>query len=168
MSSLSRIEELALLVALDKRIGPRLKEAKDYVCSRLVRDAERGCSDRFPILVGDERVGEVGVSYTKAAPHILPERMADAIGCLSEMGLVDTVPKKGWESHFALVGGKVVCTDTGEEVDWAVWEPSRPKSASVRDCEPEDVMTAFGSRLSGIDPAALLEGGSRWDAGTSR
>lgn len=151
-------ERLALLTALDKRLKPQLANAKDAARQSLLEAQAADGTDRRAIMVNGVKVGEVGVSYTKAAPYIRPERMNDAIECLAELGLVDTVPAKGWESHFTYAGGRVICTDTGETVDWAGWEPSAAKPASVRGCKPEDVMEAFGERLTAVDPIALLGG----------
>lgn len=121
--NLTDSERLALLTALDKRLKPQLVEAKDAARQSLLEAQAVDGTDRRAIMVNGVKVGEVGVSYTKAAPYIRPERMNDAIECLAELGLVDTVPAKGWESHFTYAGGRVICTDTGETVDWAGWEP---------------------------------------------
>lgn len=156
--NLTDSEKLALLTALDKRIKPQLGELKDSARQSLLEAQAQDGTDRRAIMVGATKVGEVGVSYSKAAPYIRTERKKEAIECLAELGLVETVPAKGWESHFAYAGGKVICTDTGETVDWAGWEQSYAKSASVRGCKPEDVMEAFGERLSTVDPIALIGG----------
>lgn len=156
--NLTDSEKLALLVALDKRVKPQLGEMKDSARQSLIEAQAQDGTDRRAIMVGGTKVGEVGVSYSKAAPYIRTERMADAISCLAELGLVETVPAKGWESHFTFAGGKVICTDTGEAVEWAGWEPSRAKTAAIRGCKPEDVMEAFGERLSTVDPIALIGG----------
>lgn len=156
--NLTDSEKLALLTALDKRIKPQLGELKDSARQSLLDAQAQDGTDRRAIMVGATKVGEVGVSYSKAAPYIRTERKSEAIECLAELGLVETVPAKGWESHFAYAGGKVICTDTGETVDWAGWEPSAAKTASVRGCKPEDVMEAFGERLSTVDPIALIGG----------
>ncbi len=151
-------EQLALLAAMDKRLSPTLKEAKDEARRELMeRHAEDG-TDRKAILVGGEKVGEVGISYSKASPYIYQERMADALEFLREEGLTDETPKKGWEQQFELVGGSVVYKPSGEIVDWAGWNPQQAKTAAVRGCAPEDVLRAFGARLSGIDIAGLLDG----------
>ena len=152
-------ERLALLVAIDKRVKPALGDAKDAARQSLIEAQAQDGTDRRAIMVGGVKVGEVGVSYSKPGPCISPERVDDAIAFLAGLGLVDMTPRKGWESHFSCVAGNVVCTDTGETVDWATWEPSRAKSASVRGCDPEDVMAAFGPRLSEVTPLGLLEGG---------
>lgn len=152
-------ERLALLVALDRQIGPAANDARDAARQSLMEAQAQDGTDRRAIMVGGIKVGEVGVSYSKPGPRIMGDRMDEALAFLSELGLVDMVPRKGWESHFCCVAGNVVCTDTGETVDWAMWEPSRAKSVGVRGCDPEDVMAAFGPRLSEVTPAALLEGG---------
>ena len=150
-------ERLALLAAIDKRVGPALKEAKSEACSALMARCAEGESDRRPVLVGGEKVGEVGVSYAKARPAIID--MPAALECLRAMGLTREAPAEGWEERFACVGGSVVAKDSGELCPWAIWEPRRPKGASVRVPDPQAVLDAFGPRLSGGGPLALLEGG---------
>lgn len=150
-------EKLALLTAIDKRVGPALKEAKGDACAELMARCAEDGTDRRAVLVGGEKVGEVGVSYAKAHPVITD--MAAAVECLRAMGLTEEVPKKGWEEAFTSVAGVVVSKDTAELCDWAVWEPSRPKGAAVRIKDPQAVLDAFGARLAGGDPLALLEEG---------
>ena len=159
MVTITKDERLALLVALDKKIQPELKAAKDEARQAIMDGYAQDGTDRKAILVGGEKVGEVGISYSKPAPYIYAERMRDALAFLSEHDLVDVVPAKGWEKEFELIGGKVVHKESGEVVDWAGWQPKAPKTAAVRDCKPEDVMRAFGPRLSGVDAVALIEGG---------
>lgn len=156
---LTNSERLALLVALEKQIKPALDDAKDFERQSLLDANSDDGTDRRAIMVGGVKVGTVGVSYSKPAPHIMADRMHDAIMFLAERGLTEVSPVKGWESHFTCVAGNVVCTDTGETVDWATWEPACAKSASVRGCDPDDVMAAFGGRLSEVTPTMLLEGG---------
>ena len=152
-------EKLAVLTAMQKQIKPALDEAKGIARQGIMEDFEETHSDRRAILVGGEKVGEVGISYSKAAPVILKDRMDEAVAFLDSIGLVDIVPKKGWEEHFAKAGDKIVCTDTGETVDWAMWCPKAPKTASVRGCKPEDVMQALGPRVEGVTYKALLGDG---------
>lgn len=151
-------ERLALLTALEKRLRPQLASAKDAARQSLLEAQAVDGTDRRAIMVNGVKVGDMSVSYSEPAPYIMADRRKDAIECLAELGLVDTVPAKGWESHFTYAGGRVICTDTGETVDWAGWEPSAAKSASVRGCKPEDVMEAFGERLTAVDTIALLGG----------
>ena len=155
---ITKDERLAFLAALDKRVKPALDDAKAEARAEIMdRYAEDG-TDRKAILVGGEKVGEVGISYSKAAPYIYRERMADALDFLRQVGLVTETPAKGWETKFDLIGGKVVYKPTGEVVEWAGWNPKAAKTAAVRGCKPEDVMRAFGPRLASVDAVALLEG----------
>lgn len=151
-------ERLAFLVALDKRVKPALDDAKNEAREGLMGAFAEDGTDRRAILVGGEKVGEVGVSYSKAAPFIYRERMADAMEFLRQVGLIEESPAKGWETKFDLIGGQVVYKPTGEVVDWAGWQPRAAKGASVRGCKPEDVMRAFGPRLLSVDATALLDG----------
>lgn len=148
-------ERLALLSALDKKVGPALKEAKSEACSELMERCREDGTDRRAVMVGGEKVGEVGVSYAKGHPVIIDTTAA--LDCLREMGLTEEVPKKGWESAFSCVGGMVVDTESAEVITWAQWEPSRPKGAAVRIKDPQTVINAFGARLANKDPLALLE-----------
>lgn len=152
-------ERLAVLTAMQKQIEPALKEAKAIARQEIMEGFAETHTDRRAIIVGDEKVGEIGISYSKAAPVILKERMDEAVAFLDSISMVDIVPKKGWEAHFAKAGDKVVCTDTGETVDWAMWCPKSPKTAAVRGCAPEDVMQALGPRVEGMSAAALLGDG---------
>lgn len=157
-NGITKDERLALLVAMSKRLSPALTDAKDEARADLMaRFAEDG-TDRRAIIVGDEKVGEVGVSYSKPAPFIYAERMADALDCLESVGLTERVPAKGWEREFERVGGEVVHKETGEVVPWAGWQGKAPKAAAIRGCEPEDVLRAFGPRLYGPEVMALMEG----------
>ena len=155
---ITKDERLAFLAALDKRVKPALDDAKAEARAEIMdRYAEDG-TDRKAILVGGEKVGEVGISYSKAAPYIYRERMADALDFLRQVGLVTETPAKGWEQSFDLIVGKVVYMPTGEVVEWAGWNPKAAKTAAVRGCKPEDVMRAFGPRLASVDAVALLDG----------
>lgn len=160
MNGITKGERLALLIAIDKRLKPELDEAKAEARQDVMEAMQADGTDRKAILVGGEKVGEVGVSYSKAAPYIYRERMTDALDFLSGYGLVDVTPKKGWEAMFDLVGGEVVYKPTGEVVDWAGWQGKTPKSAAIRGCKPDDVLKAFGQRLAGVDALALIEGGA--------
>ena len=155
---ITKDERLAFLAALEKRVKPALEDAKAEARAEIMdRYAEDG-TDRKAILVGGEKVGEVGISYSKAAPYIYREQMADALEFLRQVGLVQEAPAKGWEQSFDLIGGKVVYKPTGEVVEWAGWNPKAAKTAAVRGCKPEDVMRAFGPRLASVDAVALLDG----------
>lgn len=155
---ITKDERLAFLAALDKRVKPALDDAKAEARAEIMdRYAEDG-TDRKAILVGGEKVGEVGISYAKAAPYIYREQMPAALEFLRQVGLVQESPAKNWEKQFDLIGGKVVYKPTGEVVEWAGWNPKAAKTAAIRGCEPEDVMRAFGPRLEGADAIAVLDG----------
>lgn len=153
--TLNADERLALLSALDKKVTPALKDAKSTACAELMERCQEDGTDRRAVLVGGEKVGEVGVSYAKGHPVIIDTDAA--LDCLRAMGLTEEVPKKGWENSFSCVGGVVVETDSAEVVEWAQWEPSRPKGAAVRIKDPQVVLDAFGARLADGNPLALLE-----------
>lgn len=157
MHEITKDEKLAFLEALQKRMKPVLDDAKAQARQELLESFETTHADRRAILVHGEKVGEVGVSYSSAAPYIHPERYGDAVAFLSEYGLTEATPVKGWEKQFELIGGNVVYKPTGEIVDWAGWSPKAPKTASVRGCKPEDVIKAFGNALP--DATALLGAG---------
>ena len=158
MMEITKDEQLAFLTALDKRIKPALDDAKSEARQSLMDAFAQDGTDRRAILVGGEKVGEIGVSYSKAAPYIYREQMDKALDFLRQVGLVQETPAKGWEQSFDLIGGKVVYKPTGEVVEWAGWNPKAAKTAAVRGCKPEDVMRAFGPRLASVDAVALLDG----------
>lgn len=154
---LTNDERLALLTVIDKKVAPELKAAKNAACYELMERCEEDGTDRRAVLVDGTKVGTVGVSYAKAHPVITD--MHAALECLRDMGLTEEVPVKGWEDFFTTVGGCVVAKDTAEAADWAIWEPQRPKNASVRIGDAQSVLDAFGPRLQG-NPLALLEEGA--------
>lgn len=160
MDDLTNDERLALLVAFKKQLEPLVKECEGVARQALLEVcAETGC-DRRPILVDGEKVGEVGVSYTKAQAMIDPAREGEAVDFLEKLGLVDKVPSKGWQDAFALVGGDVVHKESGEICDFLMWDERRAKGAAVRGCKPADVTAAFHGRLDPGYVGMLLEGGS--------
>lgn len=155
---ITKDERLAFLAALDKRVKPALDDAKAEARAEIMdRYAEDG-TDRKAILVGGEKVGEVGISYSRPAPFIYAEQMPAAMDFLRKVGLVQETPAKGWEQQFDLIGGNVVYKPTGEVVEWAGWNPKAAKTAAVRGCKPEDVARAFGPRLASVDAVAFLDG----------
>ena len=164
MSSLTADERLALLNAMAKAVKPRLDEAKAEAQDGLMdRFAEDG-TDRRAIMVGGEKVGEVGMSFTKAAPAVKPGHEREALEAAIEMGLVDwskvpTILVRDWQKRFSRVGDAVVEAQSAELIDWLEWQPSRAKGASVRGCEPEKVLPALTAKLGPGGIAALLEGG---------
>lgn len=155
---LTNDEQLALLSAMDKRIKPALDDAKSAARNALLEDFQQTGNDRHAILVAGQKVGDVGISYSKAQPVIKSDQMAEALAFLGSLGLTETSPAKGWENHFAKAGDDIICTDTGEVVGFLLWQPSMAKTAAVRGCKPEDVLTAFQGQLPTEEIIGLLKG----------
>ncbi len=158
MNELTQDEYLALVVAVDKTIAAKAKQAKNEACAELVAQAMDGQSDRRPVLVGGEKVGEIGASYSKPAPVITD--MPKALEALRAKGLTQEVPVKGWEDYYTAAAGIVVDKDDGELIEWASWEPKRVKGAAVRIPDTQAVLDAFGARIADAGGALrLLEAG---------
>ena len=164
MSSITPDERLALLAAMSKAVKPQLDEAKREAQEGLMdRFAEDG-TDRRAIMVGGSKVGEVGMSFSKAAPSIRPGHEREALEAAIDMGLVDwskvgSVLVRDWQKRFSQVGDAVVEAPSAELIEWLQWEPSRPKSAAVRGCKPEDVLPALRAKLGEGFAQALLGAG---------
>ena len=108
-------------------------------------------------MVGDEKVGEVGIVRRSPKPRIAPGHEAEAMSYLRAKGLTVEVPAEGWEKEFRQAANHAYDVETGEMVGFIDWgEPTL--SASVRGCKPEDVASAFGSRLGSASVAGLLGG----------
>lgn len=164
MSSLTADERLALLNAMSKAVKPRLDEAKAEAQDGLMdRFAEDG-TDRRAIMVGGEKVGEVGMSFSRAAPAVKPGHEREALEAAVEMGLVDwskvsSILVRDWQKRFSRVGDAVVEAQSAELIDWLEWQPSRANGASVRGCAPDVVLPALTAKLGPGGIAALLGGG---------
>ena len=154
---LTKDEQLATLEALSKRIKPILDDLKSDVRNELLEACKESGVDRKAILVDGQKVGEVGISYSTAKAAIYPGREKEAIEYLTELGLTEVVPIKGWEKSFTRVGNEVANKDTGEILDFLYWEPSVAKSASVRGCQPKAVLDAFNGKIDGNTIIGLLE-----------
>lgn len=155
---LTRDEELALLKALAKKVKERLDvlefQAKDEVMAGYIENG----TDRRSIIIEGVKVGEIGLSYSKAKPAIKPGFERWALTYLDSCGLVEYKPATGWEKRFARVGAQVVDQETGEVMEWAEWLPQTASTAAIRGCKPDDVVQAFGPKLDGFAFAGLLEG----------
>lgn len=151
-------EKLAVLEAMMKKLKPLLDEAKGEAKLELMEMCRQMGVDRKAIMVGEQKVGEIGITYSTAKPAIMPGREKEALGYLAEMGLVEYVPKKGWEKAFAKAGDAVVDTENGEICDFLYWEPSVAKTAALRGCKPDAVLEAIQPKLEGNDIMGLLEG----------
>ena len=154
---LTKDEQLATLEALSKRIKPILDDLKSDVRNELLEACKENGVDRKAILVDGQKVGEVGISYSTAKAAIYPGREKEALEYLTEQGLTEVVPVKGWEKAFARVGNSVANQETGEILDFLYWEPSVAKSASVRGCQPQAVLDAFNGKIDGNTIIGLLE-----------
>lgn len=158
-------EELALLTAMSKTVGDAIKGAKADAQEALMDAFSADGTDRRAIMVGGAKVGEVGVSFTKPGPAVKPGREREALEAAIELGIIDwskvsAAFVRGWESRFSQVGGAVVEAQSAELCDWLAWEPSRPKSASVRGCKPGDVVPALKAKLGDDGLSSLLLGGA--------
>ena len=149
--------QLALLSALDKRIKPRLEEAKAQAKYALMEQNQTDGTDRRAIRINDVKVGEVGISYSKAKPICKPGREKAFEDWLLDNGLATVSPIKGWENAVAHAGNAVLDKTSGEILDFLDWQASLPLSAAVRGCKPEDVLEAIGS-LPAQDVIKLLGG----------
>lgn len=164
MSNLTPDERLALLNAMSKTVEPQLKAVKAEAASDLAERFAADGTDRRAILVNGAKVGEVGMSFSKAAPAIKPGHEREALEAAIDMGLVDwskvgSVLVRDWQKRFSQVGDAVVEAQSAELIDWLQWEPSRPKSAAVRGCKPEDVLPALRAKLGEGFAQALLGAG---------
>ncbi len=92
---ITKDERLAFLAALDKRVKPALEDAKDEARAEIMDSYAEDGTDRKAILVGGEKVGEVGISYSKAAPYIYREQMDAALEFLRQVGLVQETAGEG-------------------------------------------------------------------------
>ena len=154
---LTKDEQLATLEALSKRIKPILDDLKSDIRNELLEACKENGVDRKAILVDGQKVGEVGISYSTAKAAIYPGREKEALEYLTEQGLTEVTPVKGWEKAFARVGNSVANQETGEILDFLYWEPSVAKSASVRGCQPKAVLDAFNGKIDANTIIGLLE-----------
>ena len=120
-------ERLAVLTAMQKQIKPALDEAKAIARQEIMEGFAETHTDRRAIIVGDEKVGEIGISYSKAAPVILKERMDEAVAFLDSIGMADIVPKKGWEAHFAKAGTRSCAPTRARRSTGPCGAPSRQR-----------------------------------------
>lgn len=145
MVEMTEDERLAILKAISEAIKGPFEDAKNDRKDKLVEKAVNGEGDRESLMVGGVKVGEVSVSYSKPTVAIIPGHEQEALEYLKELGLAKTeiVPVKGWQSHFTRIANGIVERESGELCDFLEWEPSRPKSATLRGCKPQDVLPAY-------------------------
>lgn len=142
---LTNDEKLALLTAVSKRIEPELKEIKSDAKSELNEIMSETGADRKPIMIGDEKVGDISLTYHKPKPVIID--MHDAIVYLRELGLTHEVPNENWEEHFSRAGDSVIHTESGELCDFLGWQGRTPNYAKVTGCDADDVKNVLSSKL---------------------
>lgn len=134
-------EECALVLALDKELGPKVKAVKEQMRDELLFLEESSGVERIACKVGGTKVGEVGIRRTKPKVSIMPGMEREAIALLDSMGLCELKPVKGWEDSFEIVGRDVV-SRSGEVVDCLTFsEPAT--TAAVRGFKVDDVRDAF-------------------------
>lgn len=153
---ISKHQRLALGVALEKAVKEVVTDLKSDVRSELLELHEAHGVDRIALSFDGKKVGEVGLSFSKPKPSIKGEMMKEALGFLYDNDLAEIVPKRGWEEHFTCSGGEIIFKDTGEIVDWALWNEGMAKTAAVRGCKPQDVLDAMAPMLNGTDITKLL------------
>lgn len=157
---MTKEEQLALLEALYKRVKVALDDLKGEMKDELMELNSDYGVDRKKIICNGLPVGEIGISYSTPKPYIKPGKEVEAMKFLERVGLVETTPAKGWEKDFVNVGGNILFVHTGEFVDFLDWQPSVPKTASVRGCKPEVVLEAMQHQITGETFIGLLEGGN--------
>ena len=78
-------ERLAVLTAMQKQIKPALDEAKAIARQEIMEGFAETHTDRRAIIVGDEKVGEIGVSvnlfFTSFAKQARRSRKGGFTGC---------------------------------------------------------------------------------------
>lgn len=156
MVELAFDEELAMLVALQKKVEKRLDELKGAAKDELMDAYEKNGIDRRSIKANGSPIGKVSIRFTKAKPIINPARKAQALEALTAMGLTEVVPVKGWEKRFTHCGDIVLDAESGELAEWANWEIEKPYCAKVTGCNPEDVLDAMSTKLQGENIIGLL------------
>lgn len=146
-------ERLALLTAISKNIDAELKQLKSAAKAELNEIMYDTGADRKPIKIGDEKVGEIALTYHKPCPVIIDHDAS--IDYLRDLGLTKEVPISGWESCFSRCGEKVVHTDSGEICDFMQWQGRIPNYAKITGCDAVDVKNSLESKYA-------LNGMSNW------
>lgn len=154
---LTKDEELALMRVLKKRIDQRIKDIEGDAKDRLLASYEEDGYDRRPVKVNGEPIGSIAISYSAAKPVIDPFAQTKALDYLEGCGLTERAPKKGWEERFAQCGSDVIDCETGEVVDFLLWEPKRPKCVRTT-IKEEEAVKALRPMLVGESVAALMGG----------
>ena len=140
-------EILAGQIAISKVVEPAVKAAKQEQGDRIWKDLRNGGSDRRPVMLDGEKVGEFAMSYSSPGPEIVDTTAA--IEFLESVGLTRSEPVRGWQSNFAQVGDEVVYTPTGEVCDFLVWRGRTPKYVKTNGFDPDVVLPKLLPKLGG-------------------
>lgn len=138
-------DQAALLVAMDKKLSPMVKQAKAELRDKLLDMAGEG-ADSLALRANGQKVGKVTLREGKPKVQMLqPED--DAMSYLASLGLTEAVlqPVDGWESAFAVKGEDVFCRATGEDVSNLFCVVRKPPTTAVTGCKPDDVLEALGT-----------------------
>ncbi len=139
-------EELAALKAIQKQVNERVKEL-EFSIKREMLDQDGGeVSDRRKISVAGYEVGTYILVTPKLSAQIVPGREAEALSFLTDLGLTEVTPVKGWEKAFIEVGGKALHKDTGEFSEAIQFYPSGAAYVRANGFKPETVKDAFQAR----------------------
>lgn len=165
MAELTQDEQLALLKAMDAVISPKLKQLKQDASYEL-RDAfsENGTEKRA-IMINGMKVGDIALSFDKPKPRIVPGMELTALRHMMESGMINTAKVSsllplGWEKHFDQAGDAVIDRESGEIISWLMWDNGGVRNATVRGCNPEDVIPSLQRRLGDTELATLMLGGA--------
>ena len=151
---------VAFYTCLDKKLNNKkdglLVDAKSMLRQEMLELESAFGTDRRPIRVNGEKVGEASISFSKPKLVIKQERMAEALEYLDDLDMVEIILRKGWEDRFKVSGGAVICRETGEVVDWCYQEDEGKRVVKVTGCKPSDVLEAFGNSLDGMEQMKML------------
>ena len=142
--------------AFEKLIKPAVKEAEQDLKEDMQRRYETDTSLSRALRFGGVEVGKVSrrVTSQKIRPKLGLEYVF--IDYLKDMGLVDMVPRKGWENRFTVRDGVVFDRETGEVCDF-LEQPGEKTTWVVTGCEPDDVLPLMQPMLEGY-VKGMLEG----------
>lgn len=151
---MERNERIAALRTLKGMVEAALKDEEAGLKTQMLAAYEETGMDRLSVRVGNVEVGKATIIPASEAAQIVPGRESEALDFLSELGLTETTPVKGWEKQFELIGGRAMHKATGEVSDAIEYRPSKAPYVRFTGFKPETVRTAFRAR--GIEAADYL------------
>lgn len=157
---LDRDEEIAALEVLSRQIKDRLEDLKGEVKHELLFDYSEGRSDRKPVMVGGTKVGSYMVVAPAMKAVIVPGREDEALRFLDSLGLAELSPIRGWEKHFANIGGTAIHRDSGEICDAISFDYDKAPYMRTVGFKPDVVREAFQAVGIGSGEVLALIGGS--------